>query len=56
MIKVEDTELLSDGPPGPDGQRRVRINAAAKPGQYIRPVGSDIQCVCPPVAAAVAAA
>jgi len=42
VIQVEDTEKL---PPGPDGAPRVRILKAAKVGQDIRPVGSDIECV-----------
>lgn len=41
VIQVEDTSAAE---PGPDGQKRVRINkAASKPGQDIRAVGSDIQ-------------
>ncbi|EFJ48728.1 hypothetical protein VOLCADRAFT_90518 [Volvox carteri f. nagariensis] len=39
VVQVEDTEVA---PQGPDGVRRVRINKAAKAGQDIRPVGSDI--------------
>ncbi|KAG2449667.1 hypothetical protein HYH02_005196 [Chlamydomonas schloesseri] len=39
VVQVEDTEKLPDGE---GGQRRVRICKAAKAGQDIRPVGSDI--------------
>ncbi|KAG2490454.1 hypothetical protein HYH03_011090 [Edaphochlamys debaryana] len=39
VIQVEDTQAL---PPGEGEQKRVRICKAAKPGQDIRPVGSDI--------------
>jgi gephyrin len=39
VVQVEDTDKL----PGPDGHPRVRIKKAAKPGQDIRPVGSDIE-------------
>lgn len=39
VIQVEDTEKLA----GADGRPSVRINKAARPGQDIRPVGSDIQ-------------
>ncbi|GBF94452.1 molybdopterin biosynthesis, partial [Raphidocelis subcapitata] len=38
VIQVEDTEKIA----GADGRPRVRILKAAKPGQDIRPVGSDI--------------
>jgi gephyrin len=45
VVQVEDTEKL---PPGPDGQRRVRILKAAQPGLDIRQIGSDIRCdLCP---------
>lgn len=40
MIQVEDTEPLPGAEAG--GPRRVRILKAAKPGQDIRPIGSDI--------------
>ncbi|KXZ48662.1 hypothetical protein GPECTOR_26g565 [Gonium pectorale] len=40
VIQVEDTEPLPAA--GEGGQRRVRINKAARAGQDIRPVGSDI--------------
>ncbi|KAI8470687.1 MAG: molybdopterin biosynthesis protein [Monoraphidium minutum] len=40
VVQVEDTEKL---PPGEGGPPRVRILKAAKPGQDIRPVGSDIE-------------
>jgi gephyrin len=40
VIQVEDTEKL---PAGADGRPRVRIGKAARPGQDIRPVGSDIE-------------
>eukprot|EP00877_Chromochloris_zofingiensis_P014371 jgi/Chrzof1/9188/Cz03g39060.t1 len=40
VIQVEDTERL---PEDPSGRSRVKICKAAKPGQDIRPVGSDIQ-------------
>lgn len=39
VVQVEDTEKLPDGE---GSQRRVRICKAAKAGQDIRPVGSDI--------------
>jgi gephyrin len=39
VIQVEDTQKL----PASDGRAAVRILKAAKPGQDIRPVGSDIQ-------------
>ncbi|GLI59317.1 hypothetical protein VaNZ11_001172 [Volvox africanus] len=39
VVQVEDTERL---PSGPDGEHRVHIKKAAKFGQDIRPVGSDI--------------
>jgi hypothetical protein len=47
VIQVEDTEVVEPGVAGPGGAkpvpRRVRILKAAKPGQDIRQVGSDIQ-------------
>jgi gephyrin len=46
VIQVEDTELVTAGDGGGDGgTKRVRIYKAAKAGQDIRPVGSDIECV-----------
>ena len=39
VVQVEDTERLA----GADGAPRVRILKAAKPGQDIRAVGSDIE-------------
>ncbi|KAF8056231.1 CNX1 [Scenedesmus sp. PABB004] len=51
VVKVEDTE---PGAPAGDGQpRRVVIRAAAKPGQHIRPVGSDIEAGAEVLAAGV---
>ncbi|GFR45630.1 hypothetical protein Agub_g7038 [Astrephomene gubernaculifera] len=41
VVQVEDTEAVQPAG-GAAGERRVRINKAAKPGQDIRPVGSDI--------------
>lgn len=39
VVQVEDTEKLEAGP---GGERRVCIKRAARPGEDIRPVGSDI--------------
>lgn len=41
VVQVEDTTPAAAAAEG--GQKRVCINQAAKPGQDIRPVGSDIE-------------
>jgi len=43
VIQVEDTEVVQGTPQHGQGVRRVRILKAAKAGQDIRAVGSDIQ-------------
>lgn len=40
MIQVEDTSVVA---PAADGSKRIAIHKAAKAGQDIRPVGSDIK-------------
>jgi hypothetical protein len=48
VIQVEDTEVVTPADSkaaagGQQQQKRIRVDKAAKPGQDIRPVGSDIQ-------------
>lgn len=40
VVQVEDTAAAAEGE---EGKKRVSILKAAKPGQDIRPVGSDIE-------------
>lgn len=43
VVQVEDTTPAAAAAAAEGGQTRVTINKAAKPGQDIRPVGSDIE-------------